>query len=110
MEILTMNQTFNILFYVFIIAYSLLTIVAALQDIRLQGFQYWHSFYFIGSIILLISLLPTMPQWVLPLSLVLLVIIAAGNGILTNTFQWNHIIVRTLISFVLSFVWYKYFK
>ncbi|MGO4936508.1 hypothetical protein ACTQ54_02555 [Fundicoccus sp. Sow4_H7] len=105
-----MNQILNIAYYVFVIAYSLLTMLAAYQDINLQGFQYWHSFYFIGAILLLLALLPSMPHWFLPVALVLFVIIATVNGLLTNSFQWTHIIVRTVISLGLILIWYQFIK
>lgn len=103
-----MNQIINSVFYLFITAYSLLTMVATYQDINFQSFQYWHSFYFIGSTLLFIALLPSMPHWLLAFSLGLLIVITAGNGLLTDTFQWTHIIVRAIISLILIIIWYQH--
>lgn len=49
-----------------------------------------------------------MPHWLIAFSLGLLIVIAAGNGLLTDTFQWTHIIVRAIISLILIIIWYQH--
>ncbi|UUX33792.1 hypothetical protein [Fundicoccus culcitae] len=100
-----MHQLFSILIYSFIIAYAVLTLIAAFMDIRLNGFFYWHVFYFIAAIGLLIALLPNIPNWGLPLALGLLVVVAILNGYLTNSLQWSHIAIRTIISLIVAYGW-----
>lgn len=100
-----MSQILSYTLYLFVILYAVLTIIAAFADIIGQGFQYWHSFYFIGAVGLLLALIPNLPHWGLPVALILLIIIAIVNGLLTNSLQINHIVVRSIISLIVGLCW-----
>lgn len=97
----------KIFVYVFVGLYSVLTIIAGIADaMERKKFYYWHSFYIIGAILMIVSLLSGMPKYMLPIALGLMVITAIYNGNVTDNLQPSHIMVRTIISLGLVAIWY----
>lgn len=89
----------------FVGLYAILTVIAAISDIRTNGFHYWHLFYFVGAVLLAAAGISN-SQVLMTISLVAMIAIAMYNGYVTGTLQWSHIAVRTIISLIIGALHY----
>lgn len=103
-----MKKILDLFPQIFTILYGILTIMAVMALIKEEeNFLYWHSFYFVGGTLLIISALPNMSKWLLPSAYVLMIIVPIITGHIVGNFQLSHIIVRTIISEVIIFLFLK---
>ena len=99
-----MKIVLNIFSRAFIALYAILTLIAVIVEMKEIGFQSIHLLYFIGAI-LLISAIVTYLPWLVYLSLVLMIPLVIFTGYIVGNLQLSHIIIRILITVLLSLIY-----
>ena len=99
-----MKIVLNIFSRAFIALYAILTLIAVIVEMKEIGFQSIHLLYFIGAI-LLISATVTNLSWLVYLSLVLMIPLVIFTGYIVGNLQLSHIIIRILITVLLSLIY-----
>ena len=99
-----MKIILNIFSRAFIVLYAILTLIAVIAEMKEIGFQSIHLLYFIGAI-LLISATVTNLLWLVYLSLVLMIPLVIFTGYIVGNLQLSHIIIRILITVLLSLIY-----
>lgn len=99
-----MKIILNIFSRAFIALYAILTLIAVIAEMKEIGFQSIHLLYFIGAI-LLISATVTNLSWLVYLSLVLMIPLVIFTGYIVGNLQLSHIIIRILITVLLSLIY-----
>lgn len=85
--------------------YGLLTVTAIGEEAKSNGIQWVHGLYPVFSLCLMYIAIKVEPSIVLYIGLFGLFIAAITSGLITNTFQWKHIIARLVISLILLWSW-----
>ena len=101
-----MKTILNIFSRGFIGLYAILTLIAVIAEIKGIGFKTVHLLYFVGSILLISAAVTNLP-WLVYLSLVLMIPLVIFTGYVAGNLEWSHIIVRILITLLLSLL-YRY--
>lgn len=96
-----------IILRVFTFLYGALTLLAIAEQGIANQFHWTHLLYPIFSLALMYVAIRTQPVEVLYVGLIGLLLTAVIGGLLTNTFQWSHIIVRLVLSIIIIIVWPK---
>ena len=99
-----MKIVLNIFSRVFIALYAILTLIAVIAEMKEIGFQSIHLLYFIGAILLISATVTNLP-WLVYLSLVLMIPLVIFNGYIVGNLQLSHIIIRILITVLLSLIY-----
>jgi len=94
----------NIFSRVFIALYAILTLIAVIAEMKEIGFQSIHLLYFIGAILLISATVKNLP-WLVYLSLVLMIPLVIFTGYIVGNLQLSHIIIRILITVLLSLIY-----
>ena len=99
-----MKTILNIFSRGFIGLYAILTLIAVIAEIKGIGFETVHLLYFVGSILLISAAVTNLP-WLVHLSLVLMIPLVIFTGYVVGNLEWSHIIVRILITLLLSLLY-----
>ena len=99
-----MKIVLNIFSRVFIALYAILTLIAVIAEMKEIGFQSIHLLYFIGAILLISATVTNLP-WLVYLSLVLMIPLVIFTGYIVGNLQLSHIIIRILITVLLSLIY-----
>ena len=99
-----MKIVLNIFSRAFIALYAILTIIAVIAEMKEIGFQSIHLLYFIGAILLISATVTNLP-WLVYLSLVLMIPLVIFTGYIVGNLQLSHIIIRILITVLLSLIY-----
>ena len=99
-----MKIVLNIFSRVFITLYAILTLIAVIAEMKEIGFQSIHLLYFIGAILLISATVTNLP-WLVYLSLVLMIPLVIFTGYIVGNLQLSHIIIRILITVLLSLIY-----
>ena len=99
-----MKIVLNIFSRVFITLYAILTLIAVIVEMKEIGFQSIHLLYFIGAILLISATVTNLP-WLVYLSLVLMIPLIIFTGYIVGNLQLSHIIIRILITVLLSLIY-----
>ena len=99
-----MKIVLNIFSRVFIALYAILTLIAVIAEMKEIGFQSIHLLYFIGAILLISATVKNLP-WLVYLSLVLMIPLVIFTGYIVGNLQLSHIIIRILITVLLSLIY-----
>ena len=99
-----MKIVLNIFSRAFIALYAILTLIAVIVEMKEIGFQSIHLLYFIGAILLISATVTNLP-WLVYLSLVLMIPLVIFTGYIVGNLQLSHIIIRILITVLLSLIY-----
>lgn len=99
-----MKIVLNIFSRAFIALYAILTLIAVIAEMKEIGFQSIHLLYFIGAILLISATVTNLP-WLVYLSLVLMIPLVIFTGYIVGNLQLSHIIIRILITVLLSLIY-----
>ena len=99
-----MKIALNIFSRAFIALYAILTLIAVIAEMKEIGFQSIHLLYFIGAILLISATVTNLP-WLVYLSLVLMIPLVIFTGYIVGNLQLSHIIIRILITVLLSLIY-----
>ena len=99
-----MKIVLNIFSRAFIALYAILTLIAVIAEMKEIGFQSIHLLYFIGAILLISATVKNLP-WLVYLSLVLMIPLVIFTGYIVGNLQLSHIIIRILITVLLSLIY-----
>ena len=99
-----MKIVLNIFSRAFIALYAILTLIAVIGEMKEIGFQSIHLLYFIGAILLISATVTNLP-WLVYLSLVLMIPLVIFTGYIVGNLQLSHIIIRILITVLLSLIY-----
>ena len=99
-----MKIVLNIFSRAFIALYAILTLIAVITEMKEIGFQSIHLLYFIGAILLISATVTNLP-WLVYLSLVLMIPLVIFTGYIVGNLQLSHIIIRILITVLLSLIY-----
>ena len=99
-----MKIVLNIFSRAFIALYAILTLIAVIVEMEEIGFQSIHLLYFIGAILLISATVTNLP-WLVYLSLVLMIPLVIFTGYIVGNLQLSHIIIRILITVLLSLIY-----
>ena len=99
-----MKIVLNIFSRAFIALYAILTLIAVIAEMKEIGFQSIHLLYFIGAIFLISATVKNLP-WLVYLSLVLMIPLVIFTGYIVGNLQLSHIIIRILITVLLSLIY-----
>ena len=99
-----MKIVLNIFSRAFIALYAILTLIAVIAEMKEIGFQSIHLLYFIGAILLILATVTNLP-WLVYLSLVLMIPLVIFTGYIVGNLQLSHIIIRILITVLLSLIY-----
>ena len=99
-----MKIILNIFSRAFIALYAILTLIAVIVEMKEIGFQSIHLLYFIGAILLISATVTNLP-WLVYLSLVLMIPLVIFTGYIVGNLQLSHIIIRILITVLLSLIY-----
>lgn len=99
-----MKIVLNIFSRAFIALYAILTIIAVIAEMKETGFQSIHVLYFIGAILLISATVTNLP-WLVYLSLVLMIPLVIFTGYIVGNLQLPHIIIRILITVLMSLIY-----
>ena len=99
-----MKIVLNIFSRAFIALYAILTLIAVIVEMKEIGFQSIHLLYFIGAILLISATVKNLP-WLVYLSLVLMIPLVIFTGYIVGNLQLSHIIIRILITVLLSLIY-----
>ena len=99
-----MKIVLNIFSRAFIALYAILTLIAVIAEMKEIGFQSIHLLYFIGAILLILATVKNLP-WLVYLSLVLMIPLVIFTGYIVGNLQLSHIIIRILITVLLSLIY-----
>ena len=99
-----MKIVLNIFSRAFIALYAILTLIAVIVEMKEIGFQSIHLLYFIGAILLISATVTNLP-WLVYFSLVLMIPLVIFTGYIVGNLQLSHIIIRILITVLLSLIY-----
>ena len=99
-----MKIVLNIFSRAFIALYAILTLIAVIAEMKEIGFQSIHLLYFIGAILLISATVKNLP-WLVYLSLLLMIPLVIFTGYIVGNLQLSHIIIRILITVLLSLIY-----
>ena len=99
-----MKIVLNIFSRAFIVLYAILTLIAVIVEMKEIGFQSIHLLYFIGAILLISATVTNLP-WLVYFSLVLMIPLVIFTGYIVGNLQLSHIIIRILITVLLSLIY-----
>ena len=99
-----MKIVLNIFSRAFIALYAILTLIAVIAEMKEIGFQSIHLLYFIGAILLISATVTNLP-WLVYFSLVLMIPLVIFTGYIVGNLQLSHIIIRILITVLLSLIY-----
>ena len=99
-----MKIVLNIFSRAFIALYAILTLIAVIAEMKEIGFQSFHLLYFIGAILLISATVTNLP-WLVYLSLVLMIPLVIFTGYIVGNLQLSHIVIRILITVLLSLIY-----
>ena len=99
-----MKIVLNIFSRAFIALYAILTLIAVIVEMKEIGFQSIHLLYFIGAILLISATVKNLP-WLVYLSLLLMIPLVIFTGYIVGNLQLSHIIIRILITVLLSLIY-----
>ena len=99
-----MKIVLNIFSRAFIALYAILTLIAVIAEMKEIGFQSIHLLYFIGAILLISATVKNLP-WLVYFSLVLMIPLVIFTGYIVGNLQLSHIIIRILITVLLSLIY-----
>ena len=99
-----MKIVLNIFSRAFIALYAILTLIAVIAEMKEIGFQSIHLLYFIGAILLISATITNLP-WLVYFSLVLMIPLVIFTGYIVGNLQLSHIIIRILITVLLSLIY-----
>ena len=99
-----MKIVLNIFSRAFIALYAILTLIAVIAEMKEIGFQSIHLLYFIGAILLISATVKNLP-WLVYLSLVLMIPLVIFTCYIVGNLQLSHIIIRILITVLLSLIY-----
>ena len=99
-----MKIVLNIFSRAFIALYAILTLIAVIAEMKEIGFQSIHLLYFIGAILLISATVTNLP-WLVYLSLVLMIPLVIFTGYIVGNLQLSHIVIRILITVLLSLIY-----
>ena len=99
-----MKIVLNIFSRAFIALYAILTLIAVIAEMKEIGFQSIHLLYFIGAILLISATVTNLP-WLVYLSLLLMIPLVIFTGYIVGNLQLSHIIIRILITVLLSLIY-----
>ena len=99
-----MKIVLNIFSRAFIALYAILTLIAVIAEMKEIGFQSIHLLYFIGAILLISATVKNLP-WLVYFSLVLMIPLVIFTSYIVGNLQLSHIIIRILITVLLSLIY-----
>ena len=99
-----MKIVLNIFSRAFIALYAILTLIAVIVEMKEIGFQSTHLLYFIGAILLISATVTNLP-WLVYFSLVLMIPLVIFTSYIVGNLQLSHIIIRILITVLLSLIY-----
>lgn len=90
---------------IFIFIYGTLTLLAVVEEIVKTQFNGSHFVYIALSLALVYVAIQREPTWLLYIGLFGLIGFVVWMGVSSNTLQWSHIVVRTIISVIMIVLW-----
>lgn len=94
-----------IILRILIFIYGALTLLAVGEEITKTQFNSLHVVYIALSLALIYVAIQCEPTWLLYIALLGLLAFAIWVGLSSNTLQWSHIVVRTIISVIMIVLW-----
>lgn len=90
---------------ILIFIYGALTLLAVGEEIMKAHFNVSQVIYIALSLALLYVAIQREPAWLLYIGLLGLIGFAIWMGLSSNTIQWSHVVVRTIISVLMIVLW-----